>query len=278
MFKILHKRLLTGVTKLFVVEAPLVARRAQPGQFLIVRVREPGERIPLTIADYDRSAGTVTIVVQEVGKTTRLLGALEEGEAILDVVGPLGRPAELPETGRVVLVGGGFGVAPLLPKARALKERGVHVTSVIGARNADLVILEEELGARSDRMLVATDDGSRGRKGLVTDVLRDLLDAGEVVDEVIAIGPMIMMQAVAEATRPAGIRTLVSVNPIMVDGTGMCGACRVTVGGQTRFACVDGPIFDGHAVDFAEAIRRGRMYRAEEQEALRVWEAAGCPR
>ena len=267
MFKILERRDLTPITKLFVVEAPLVAKKAQPGQFVIVRLSQRGERIPLTIADYDRDRGTVTIVVQEVGKTSRDLGRLTAGDSILDFVGPLGVPAELAQEGTVVCVGGGFGVAPIYPKAKALHARGVEVISIIGARTKDLLIFEEELRQVSRELLVATDDGSKGHHGLVTDVLKQLIASGRKIDEVIAIGPMIMMRAVAEVTRPHKIKTWVSVDPIMVDGTGMCGACRITVGGQVRFACVDGPVFDGHLVDFDEALRRGKLYAEEQRVA-----------
>lgn len=265
MFRILQRRDLTPITKLYVVQAPLVARKAQPGQFVIVRLDPRGERIPLTIADYDREKGTVTIVIQEVGKTSRDLGRLTAGDSILDFTGPLGVPAQLAEKGIVVCVGGGFGVAPIYPKAKALHAKGVEVISIIGARNKDLLIFEEELQQVSQEVLVATDDGSKGHHGLVTDVLKQLINSGRKLDEVIAIGPMIMMRAVAEVTRPYRLKTWVSVDPIMVDGTGMCGACRVTVGGQVRFACVDGPVFDGHLVDFDEALRRGKLY-AEEQK------------
>lgn len=271
MYKIVKKRLLTPITKLYEIEAPLVARKARAGQFVIVRVDETGERIPLTMTDWDAERGTVTIVVQEVGKTSRLIGELEVGQGLLDFVGPLGRAAELPESGNVVCIGGGFGVAPIYPKAKAMYQKdGVKVTSIIGARRADLVILEKELGAASHRLLVATEDGSKGEKGLVTDVLKKLIDADERIDEVIAIGPMVMMRAVSEVTRPYGIRTMISADPIMVDGTGMCGACRMTVDGQVKFACVDGPVFDGHKVDFNEAIRRGRMYSEEQKVAAEL--------
>ncbi len=268
MNRIVEKKLLTPVTTLFEVDAPMVARKAQPGQFVVVRISEKGERIPLTIADFDRERGTVTIVVQEVGKTTREMARLREGDEILDFLGPLGQPAELLSGGRVICAGGGFGVAPVLPIAKALNQRGVEVISVIGARTKDLLILEEELRAVSKEFHVATDDGSRGHKGLVTEVLKMLLDRGQPVDRVVAIGPMVMMRAVAEVTRPYGVKTLVSVDPIMVDGTGMCGCCRVTVDGQVRFACVDGPIFDAHQVDFNEAVRRGRIYAPEQKLAL----------
>lgn len=268
MNRIAKKKQLTPVTTLFEVDAPMVARKARPGQFVVVRISEKGERIPLTIADFDRERGTVTIVVQEVGKTTREMARLREGDEILDFLGPLGQPAELLTGGRVICVGGGFGVAPVLPIAKALNQRGVEVISVIGARTKDLLILEEELRAVSKEFHVATDDGSRGHKGLVTEVLKMLLDRGQPVDRVVAIGPMVMMRAVAEVTRPYGVKTLVSVDPIMVDGTGMCGCCRVTVDGKVRFACVDGPIFDAHQVDFNEAVRRGRIYAPEQKLAL----------
>lgn len=268
MFKILSKRELTPVTKHFVVQAPLVAKKAKPGQFVIVRVTGNGERIPLTIADSDAKAGTVTIVIQEVGKTSRLVGALKEGDLILDFVGPLGRPCPLTDKGPVVLVGGGFGVAPIYPIAKALRAKGVKVTSIIGARTEDLLILEQEMTSVSDRLLVATDDGSKGHHGFVTDVLKQLIDSGEDIEQVIAIGPMVMMRAVAKTTEPYKLQTLVSVDPIMVDGTGMCGACRLTVAGQVKFACVDGPIFDAHQVDFAETVRRGKMYSGEQKIAL----------
>lgn len=275
MYRILSRRDLTPITKMYVVEAPLVARKAQPGQFVIVRISPTGERIPLTIADYDREKGTVTIVVQEVGKTTIEMGQLREGDSILDFVGPLGRPAQLPASGRVVCVGGGFGVAPIYPKVKAMFESGAEVISIIGARTQDLLILEEELAAASTELLVATDDGSKGHKGLVTDVLKQVIDRGEPIDEVLAIGPMVMMRAVAEVTRPYKIKTIVSVDPIMVDGTGMCGACRVTVGGQVKFACVDGPIFDGHLVDFDEAMRRNKMYAQEQKLAAELCRCKG---
>lgn len=277
MFKIRERRDLTPVTKLFQVEAPLVAGKAQPGQFVIVRVDETGERIPLTVAGVDQTAGTVTIVVQEVGKTSGQIGRLRPGEGFRDFVGPLGRPAEplLAKTGRVVMVAGGFGVAPVLPIAGLLRERGVHVTSIMGARTSDLLILEEELAAVSDEVLIATDDGSRGTRGFVTHVLQRLIDEGDEIDQVIAIGPMAMMRAVVDLTRKVGLPTLVSVDPVMVDGTGMCGACRLTVNGQVKFGCVDGPLFDGHQVDFAEQLQRGKMYADEERVALDAWRCGG---
>ncbi len=274
MFRIRKKRVLTPVTVLLEVEAPLVCRHARPGQFVIVRLGEKSERIPLTIMD--ARDGVLSIVIQAVGKSTRELIALNEGDGLADVVGPLGQPCPLREGGTVAVVGGGFGVAPIIPIARALHDRGVYVIAINGARTAELLILEEELQAVSDRYLVSTNDGSKGIQGMVTDVLRQLIEGGEHLDEVIAIGPMVMMRAVAQVTRPHGIRTLVSLDPIMVDGTGMCGVCRVSVGGQTRFACVDGPIFDAHQVDFDLAVRRGRMYDAEQKLALEHYDKCRC--
>lgn len=266
MFKIVDKRDLTPVTKMYVVSAPLVAKKARPGQFVIVRIREEGERIPLTIADFDAERGTVTIIVQEVGRTTRMMDNLRAGDMLLDFVGPLGVPAPLRTEGTVCCVGGGFGVAPVFPIARQLFQADVTVWSIIGARSKDLVILEDEMRGVSHELFVATDDGSYGEKGFVTTVLSRLMAEREI-DEVIAIGPMVMMRAVAETTRPSGLKTLVSVDPIMVDGTGMCGACRVEVGGKTMFACVDGPIFDAHQVDFDLAHKRTKMYASEEKVA-----------
>ncbi len=282
MFNVLKRRELTPVTKLFVVEAALVARKAKPGQFVIVRVTGNGERIPLTIADSDAEAGTVTIVIQEVGKTSRLVGALKEGDEILDFVGPLGRPCPLTDKGPVVLVGGGFGVAPIYPIAKALKAKGVKVVSIIAARTKDLLILEDEMASVSDEVLVATDDGSKGFKGFNAELLKKEIEAGRDIEQVIAIGPMPMMRAVSGVTAPFKLKTLVSVDPIMVDGTGMCGACRLTVAGQVKFACVDGPIFDAHEVDFNETVRRGKMYTAEQKLAVEKMEreqhahAGGC--
>jgi ferredoxin/flavodoxin---NADP+ reductase len=269
MARILEKRSLTPVTRLFRVHAPLIAAAAQPGQFVIVRVREGGERIPLTIADYDRDAGVVTIVVQEVGVTTRLLGALAEGDDLLDIVGPLGEVPEIPVHGHIVGVAGGFGAAALLSIMRALKAGGERTTVIFGAREKDLLILTEELQEACDNLELCTDDGSVGFKGFVTARLEQLIE-GEGPgrpDCVVAIGPMPMMRAVAETTRGPGIPTLVSLDPLMIDGTGMCGGCRVTVGGEVKFACVDGPIFDAHQVDFDEAVVRSKMYVKEEKIA-----------
>ncbi|GMR17544.1 MAG: sulfide/dihydroorotate dehydrogenase-like FAD/NAD-binding protein [Gammaproteobacteria bacterium] len=268
MARILEKRSLTPVTRLFRVEAPLVAAAAMPGQFVIVRVREGGERIPLTIADYDRDGGTITIVVQEVGVTTRYLGALEVGDDILDLLGPLGMPLEIPAEGHIVGIGGGFGAAALLCLMRELSARGNRATIIIGARQQDLLILVDELGAVCRDLLLCTDDGSVGFKGFVTERLGQLIDGDGPgrPDSVVAIGPMPMMRAVAETTRAACIPTLVSLDPLMIDGTGMCGGCRVTIDGEVKFACVDGPFFDAHQVDFEEAVRRNKMYVDQERQ------------
>ena len=268
MARILEKRPLSSVTKLFRVEAPLVAAAAKPGQFVIVRVREGGERIPLTIADYDREDGTITIVVQEVGVTTRYLGALEVNDDILDLVGPLGMPLEIPAGGHIVGIGGGFGAAALLCLMRELSARDNRTTIIIGARQQDLLILVDELAGVCRDLELCTDDGSLGFKGFVTERLQQLIDGDGPgrPDSVVAIGPMPMMRAVAETTRNAAIPTLVSLDPLMIDGTGMCGGCRVTIGGEVKFACVDGPFFDAHQVDFEEAVRRNKMYVEQEQQ------------
>ncbi len=269
MAKILEKRTLTPVTKLFVVDAPLIARSAKPGQFVILRIREGGERIPLTIADCDPEKGRVTIVVQEVGATTKRLGTIEAGGEIKDIVGPLGNPIDLPPGGHVVGVGGGFGSAALLCLMRELTKRGDKTTVIMGARNKDLLILVDELKKACQNLELCTDDGSVGFKGFVTERLKQLIagDPPGRPDHVVAIGPMVMMRAVAEVTRPEKIHTLVSMDPLMIDGTGMCGGCRVAVGGKAKFACVDGPCFDAHEVDFDEAMRRNKMYVPEEKLA-----------
>ena len=269
MFPIVEAEFLAPDVKRFVVEAPRVARKRRAGQFVILRLHDRGERIPLTIADSDPVRGTITLVVQGVGKTTRLLNMLGAGEAILDLVGPLGSPSHVERFGTVVVIGGGLGAAIAYPTAKAMKEAGNRVVSILGARNAALVILEREIAAISDELLVATDDGSRGRRGLVTDALRDRIEAGGPIDLVLAIGPPRMMQAVAEATRPSGIRTVVSLNALMVDGTGMCGGCRVLTRAGARFACVDGPEFDAHEVDFETLVRRNRTYAEGEADSLR---------
>ena len=269
MFNIIHKRRLNDTTTLMRFDAPAVARKAKPGQFIILRIDENGERIPLTIADYDRVNGTVDIIFQKVGATTRRLDMLEEGEAILDFVGPLGRESEFGDVAgkRVAVIGGGLGIAIAYPQAKALHALGAKVDMIVGFRNIDLAILLDELGDACENLIVMTDDGSNGRKGFVTTALEEQLNAGVKYEHVVAIGPLPMMRAVCELTRPYAIKTVVSMNPIMIDGTGMCGGCRLTVGGETKFACVDGPEFDGHLVDFDEAIKRSRMYKAEEQQS-----------
>jgi len=268
MFKIIKKQILNPLVKLLEVEAPLVAKKAEPGQFIILRVCEEGERIPLTIADYDREKGTITIIFQEVGKTTKMLGNLEEGDAILDFVGPLGVASHLEGVKKAAVIGGGLGTAIAFPQAKKLHSLGAKVDTIAGFRNKDLIILEQELNSVSDKVFITTDDGSNGNKGFVTDVLKKLIEDGNKYDLVIAIGPLIMMKVVSNLTKQYGIKTIVSMNPVMIDGTGMCGGCRVTVGGKTKFACVDGPDFDGHEVDFDEAMRRQLMYKKEEKESI----------
>ena len=268
MFPIVKKRVLNETVTLMEIEAPLVARKALPGQFIIFRIDEEGERIPLTIAGYDREKGTVTIIFQKVGYTTMKLDTLNEGDALLDFVGPLGEPRHTEGVKRAAVIGGGLGVAIAYPQAKALHEAGCEVDLIVGFRNEHLIILKDELAAACTDLTIMTDDGSNGNKGFVTQALQAKLDAGKVYDEVIAIGPLPMMKAVCDLTKPKDIKTIVSMNPIMIDGTGMCGGCRVMVGGVTKFACVDGPDFDGHQVDWAEAISRSRMFRPEEQRAM----------
>ena len=267
MYPILEKRRLNETTTLMRVLAPRVAKKAGPGQFIILRIDENGERIPLTIAGYDRESGSVTIIFQKVGKTTIHLDELNAGDSLLDFVGPLGRVSEYGDVRgkRVAVIGGGLGIAIAYPQAVALTELGAEVDMIVGFRNIGLAILMDELQNASKNLIVMTDDGSNGKKGFVTDALREQLEAGAKYEHVVAIGPMPMMRAVCEMTRPYGIHTVVSMNPIMIDGTGMCGGCRLTVGGETKFACVDGPEFDGHLVDFDEAMKRSRMYSAEEK-------------
>lgn len=267
MFKILAAEFLGPGVKQFEIAAPRIAKKQQPGQFVIIRVHEAGERIPLTIKASDPRRGTITLVVQAVGKTTTLLNELGAGDAILDVVGPLGRPSDIEAYGRCIVIGGGVGTAIALPTAKALHDAGNHVTAILGARTKDLLLLEQEVRDSSDELFVMTDDGSYGEKGLVTDKLRALIDE-QKVDYVLAIGPVPMMRAVAEATRPLRIKTVVSLNSIMIDGTGMCGGCRVIVGDQSKFACVDGPEFDAHTVDFQVLTQRNAMYREHEQLAM----------
>jgi len=269
MFKILEKKLLNEATVLMTVDAPLIAKKAKPGQFVILRLDEHSERIPLTIAGYDTETGGVTVIFQTVGASTQKIGRLEEGGYISDIVGPLGNPSELEGFKRAAVVGGGLGCAIAYPQAKELHRLGAKVDIIAGFRNSDVIILEDEMRAVSDKLVILTDDGSNGNKGLVTDGLKSLIESGEKYDAVIAIGPPIMMKFVCELTKQYGIKTIVSLNPIMIDGTGMCGGCRVTVGGKMKFACVDGPDFDGHEVDFDELMRRNRVYRDEEGHACR---------
>lgn len=266
MYKILKKVNLNPTVTLMEIDAPLIAAKAEPGQFVILRVNEEGERIPLTVADFDRSKGSITIIFQIVGATTELLNLKQEGDSLQDLVGPLGVPSHTEGLKKVAVVGGGVGCAIAYPIAKKLHEQGTVVHAVVGFKSKDLVILEDEFEKVSDRMIMMTDDGSYGDKGLVTDALKALLDAGEQYDEVIAIGPVIMMKFVSLLTKQYSIKTVVSMNSIMIDGTGMCGCCRLTVGGETKFACVDGPDFDGHQVNFDEAMQRGVMYRDFEQK------------
>ena len=270
MFQIIHKRELNAQTTMLDVKAPAVARREKPGQFIILRVDENGERIPLTIAGCNQDEGTVKIIFQKVGATTRRLGLLEEGQSILYFVGPLGRESEFGDVAgkRVAVIGGGLGIAIAYPQAAALHALGAKVDMIVGFRSMDLAILLDELQNACTNLIVMTDDGSNGHKGFVTTALEEQLKAGADYQRVIAIGPMPMMRAVCELTRPYGIQTIVSMNPIMIDGTGMCGGCRLTVGGETKFACVDGPEFDGHLVDFDEAMKRSRMYRDQEKISM----------
>jgi ferredoxin--NADP+ reductase len=268
MFKILHAEFLAPGVKRFVIEAPRVARKQQPGQFVILRVNETGERIPLTIEKSDPQKGTVNIVVQSIGKTTNLLNSLNTGDSILDLVGPLGKPSEIEKFGTVVVMGGGVGTAMAYPTAAALKRAGNRVISIVGARSKELVIEEREMREVSDTLMITTDDGTYADKGFVTDKLRQLIENGTRIDLVVAVGPIPMMRAVADMTRKENIRTVVSLNPIMIDGTGMCGGCRVLVDGKSEFACVDGPEFDAHRVDFAVLVQRNSMYRGPEKQSL----------
>lgn len=267
MYRILKKRQLNPTVILMEIEAPLIAAKAQAGQFVILRADDRGERIPLTIADYNRTAGSVTIIFQIVGGTTMTLGEKDEGDCIADFVGPLGTPTDVIGKHNVAVVAGGVGCAIALPVAKSLSLHGASVTSIVGFRSRDLVILEEEFRAVSDRFILTTDDGSYGKKGNVCTPLTELLSSGEQFDEVITIGPLVMMKYVALATKPYGVKTIASMNPIMIDGTGMCGCCRLTVGGQTKFACIDGPEFDAHLIDFDEAVNRSRTYLDFERAA-----------
>ena len=267
MYKIVRKKELNPTVTLMEIEAPLIAKKAEPGQFIIFRAKEDSERVPLTIADFDREKGTVTIIFQIVGGATMELNTLNEGDSLQDFVGPLGQPSETEGLKKVAVVGGGVGCAIAYPIAKKLHHLGCEVHSIVGFRNKDLVILEDEFKAVSSKLCMMTDDGSYGTKGLVTNALEELIKKGNQYDEVIAIGPVIMMKFVAQLTKKYDIKTIVSMNPIMIDGTGMCGGCRLTVGGETKFACVDGPDFDGHLVDFDEAMHRGTMYRDFESHA-----------
>ncbi|TVQ34172.1 MAG: sulfide/dihydroorotate dehydrogenase-like FAD/NAD-binding protein [Geminicoccaceae bacterium] len=276
MFEIVETRQLTPVTKLFEVRAPLVAKAARPGQFVILRVHGRGERIPVTITDAEPAAGTVTVVIQEVGATSKMANALQTGDGFHDLAGPLGEAATLRSSGHVVCVGGGFGAAAILSILKGLQPMATRTSAIVGARTAELVILEDRLRAVADAVHVCTDDGTKGFKGFVTDRLEQLITSGEAIDEIVAIGPMMMMRAVARTTAPYGIPTLVSLDPIMIDGTGMCGACRVTVNGETKFACIDGPLFDASEIDFDELVRRNKTYRDEEGAALERYDVAHC--
>ena len=266
MYRIVKKQELNEAVTRMEIEAPFVARKARAGQFIIFRVDERSERVPLTIADYDREKGTVTVIFQKVGLSTKLLGGLNEGDSIADFVGPLGRPTQVEGVRRVCVIGGGVGCAIALPSAAAFRAAGAEVDAIVGFRSRDIVILEEEFRAASDHLYILTDDGSYGDHGFVTAKLQQLLESGREYDEVLAIGPIPMMKFVARTTKPFGVKTVVSLNPIMVDGTGMCGCCRVTVDGRVRFACVDGPDFDGHLVDFDELINRNSVYREREKQ------------
>ena len=268
MFRIVTKRPLHDTVTLMEIEAPTVAKKALPGQFIILRIDEEGERIPLTVAGTDKERGTVTIIFQKVGYTTKKLDLLNEGDALLDFVGPLGRASELEGMKRVAVIGGGLGVAIAYPQAKALHEMGAEVDVIVGFRSTDLMILMDELKAASTNLYVMTDDGSNGHQGFVTTALEEQLKAGVKYDHVIAIGPLVMMRAVCKLTKEYNIPTIVSMNPIMIDGTGMCGCCRVTVDGKMKFACVDGPDFDGQLIDWDEAISRSRMYKKEEQQSM----------
>lgn len=266
-YKVVRKEMLNPTVFLMEVEAPLIAKKAEPGQFIILRIDEYGERVPFTINDYDREKGTVTIIVQIVGKTTQDLAKIEAGEELLDFAGPLGMPTPLESKHKVAVIGGGLGTAIAYPQAKKLHAMGADVTIITGFRNKDLIILEDECKAVSNKLIVATDDGSNGNQGFVTDMLQKEIDAGEKFDEVIAIGPLVMMKFVCKVTEKYDIPTMVSMNPVMIDGTGMCGGCRIIVDGETKFACVDGPDFDGHKVDWDSAMKRGRMFANYEKQS-----------
>ena len=276
MFKIVHAAFIAPGIRRFVIDAPRIAKKQKPGQFIILRLYEQGERIPLTIERSDPEKGTINIVVQSAGKTTHFLNCLETGDHILDVVGPLGKPSEITKFGTVVVMGGGVGTAMAYPTTAALKKAGNRVISIVGARNKDLVILEREMADVSDELLITTDDGSYAEKGFVTDKLRQLIASGRHIDLVLAVGPIPMMKAVADVTREHGIRTIVSLNPIMIDGTGMCGGCRVLIDGKSEFACVDGPEFDAHRINFEVLIQRNAMYREVERRSMDEFRQLGA--
>ncbi|MFA5394256.1 MAG: sulfide/dihydroorotate dehydrogenase-like FAD/NAD-binding protein [Candidatus Ratteibacteria bacterium] len=271
MFKILEKQLLGPKIQCIVLDAPLVARKAEPGQFVMIRVHKKGKRIPLSLADFNPRQDTITIVFQEIGKTTHQLGMLNEGDSIPDLLGPQGNPTEIGNFGNVVVVGGGIGVAPVFPLARKLKEAGNYVTAILGYRSKEYLFWEEKLRSVSDQTLITTNDGSYGKKGFVTDVLAEIMASGKKIDRVLTIGPPIMMKAISDLTRTSGITTIVSLNSLMVCGMGMCGACRVTVNNKTRFTCMDGPDFDGHQVDFEELMKRLDTYKEEEKVVFENW-------
>ena len=276
MHEIVAKKELASGIKSVEIFAPEIAEKSQAGQFVILRVDEKGERFPLTLVDWDRKKGTITLIFLEIGLSTKKLGALEEGDVVLDIAGPLGNPSEIENFGTVCVIGGGVGTASAYPITRALKEAGNKVISIVGAKTTGLLILEDEVEKISDELYISTDDGTKGQKGFVSDVLKMLIQKGYNFDLVYAIGPAVMMRAVAEVTRPYNIKTIVSLNSIMVDGMGMCGACRVTVGGETKFACVDGPEFDAHKVNFGELMKRQMVFIAEEKMALEHWENRRC--
>jgi len=276
LFPILQAEFIAPGIKRFLIQAPRIARKYQPGQFVIIRIHEEGERIPLTIKSVDREKGTIQLVVQSIGKTTHLLNSMNSGSQILDVVGPLGKPSEIEKLGTVVVMGGGVGTAMAYPTAAALKQAGNKIISIVGARNKELVILEDDMRAVSDVLMITTDDGSYSEKGFVTDKLKQLIQNGVRIDLVLAVGPIPMMRAVAEVTRGERIRTIVSLNPIMIDGTGMCGGCRVLADGKSQFACVDGPEFDAHKIDFAVLVQRNSTYREQEQKSFTEFQKQAC--
>ena len=271
MYTILEKKILSDNVKQFKIKAPLIAKKAKAGQFIILRIDEKGERIPLTISDFDRKEGSITIIFMEVGKTTIQLGKMNEGDKIMNFTGPLGVASEIKKYGNIVCIGGGVGIAPLYPIIKALKKSDNYMISILGARNYSLLMLEDEIEKHSDEFYIATDDGSKGLKGFVSDVLQKLIDDNKKIDIVWAIGPVIMMKVVSDLTKKYNIKTIVSLNPIMVDGTGMCGGCRVEVDGKTKFACVDGPEFDGHKVDFNNLMLRNRRFIRDEEKSCKMF-------